>query len=58
MGWLIAAGVLFLLAILPVGISALYNEDGPLVNLVVGPVKLLLFPGKKKEKTDQRNLSF
>ena len=34
MGWLIAAGVLFLLAILPVGISALYNEDGPSVNLL------------------------
>ena len=53
MGWLIAAGVLFLLAILPVGISALYNEDGPLVNLVIGPAKLLLFPGKKKEKTEK-----
>ncbi len=53
MGWLIAAGVLFLLAILPVGISALYNEDGPLVNLVIGPVKIILFPGKKKEKTQK-----
>ena len=54
MGWLIAAGVLFLLAILPVGISALYNEDGPLVNLLIGPVKILLFPGKKKEKTEEK----
>ena len=53
MGWLIAAGVLFLLAILPVGISALYNEDGPLVNLLIGPVKVLLFPGKKKEKKEE-----
>ena len=54
MGWLIAAGVLFLLAILPEGISALYNEDGPLVNLLIGPVKILLFPGKKKEKTEKK----
>lgn len=54
MGWLIAAGVLFLLAILPVGISALYNEDGPLVNLLIGPVKILLFPGKKKEKPEKK----
>ena len=55
MGWLIAAGVLFLLAILPVGISALYNEDGPLVNLLIGPVKILLFPGKKKDETDKKD---
>ena len=53
MGWLIAAGVLFLLAILPVGISALYNEDGPLVNLLIGPVKILLFPGKKTEDKEK-----
>ena len=55
MGWLIAAGVLFLLAILPVGISALYNEDGPLVNLLIGPVKILLFPSKKKDETDKKD---
>ena len=54
MGWLIAAGVLVLLAILPVGISALYNEDGPLVNLLIGPIKILLFPSKKKEKTEKK----
>ena len=54
MGWLIAAGVLFLLAILPVGISALYNEDGPLVNLLIGPVKILLFPKKKKDKPGKK----
>ena len=54
MGWLIAAGVLFLLAILPVGISARYNEDGPLVHLLVGPFRILLFPGKKKEKSEKK----
>ena len=55
MGWLITAGVLFLLAVLPVGISALYNEDGPLVNLRIGPIKILLFPGKKKEETEKKD---
>mgnify|MGYP003294048256 CR=1 FL=1 len=28
MGWLIALGVLTLIAILPIGVSALYDEDG------------------------------
>ena len=50
MGWLIAAGVLFLLAILPVGVSATYNTYGPLVRLIVGPVKVTVFPSKKEKK--------
>lgn len=54
MGWLIAAGVLVFIAILPVGVSALYNEDGPLVNLLIGPVKILLFPGKKKDSKEKK----
>lgn len=50
MGWLIAAGVLFLLAILPIGVSALYNTDGPLIRLIAGPVKITVFPSKKEKK--------
>ena len=52
MGWLITFGVLFLLAVLPVGVSAIYNTYGPLVRLMVGPVKITVFPSKrvKKEK--------
>ncbi len=50
MGWLIAAGVLFLLAILPIGISAIYNTYGPLVRLIVGPVKFTVFPSKREKK--------
>lgn len=50
--WLIVLGILVLLAILPLGVSALYNEDGPLVRLILGPVKLTLFPGKKKDKKE------
>lgn len=49
-GWLIALGILVLLAILPLGVSALYNADGPLIRLILGPVKLTVFPGKKKVK--------
>ena len=52
MGWLIAAGIVLLLAILPLGVSAVYDEDGPLVKLIAGPVRIRLYPskGKKKEK--------
>lgn len=50
MGWWTALGVLTLLAILPLGVSAIYNSDGPLVRLIVGPVRLILFPRKNKDK--------
>ena len=50
MGWWIALGVIFLLGILPMGISARYSGEGPLLRVVIGPVRLTLFPRKKKEK--------
>ena len=49
MGWLIAPLILILLAILPVGISAVYNIQGALVRLIAGPIRPQLYP-KKKEK--------
>ena len=55
MGWLIALLALILLAILPLGVSAVYNIQGPLVRLIAGPVRVQLYPQKKekikKEKT-------
>jgi len=51
MGWLIALGVLALLAILPLGVAARYDSSGPVVKLIAGPVRITLYPGKKKEKT-------
>ena len=53
MGWLIALLILFLLAILPLGASVLYDEDGPRVRIVAGPVKIQVFPMKKKAKKDK-----
>ena len=50
MGWLIALGILALIAILPIGISAFYDEDGPRALIIVGPVRIPVFPAKKKEK--------
>lgn len=49
-GWLIFFGILFLIAIFPVGVSARYDEDGAVVKLTAGPIKILLFPRPKKEK--------
>ena len=54
MGWLITLGILTLLAILPLGVSARYDSGGPLVRLILGPVRITLVPGKKKEKKPEK----
>ena len=53
MGWHVALLILFLLAILPLGASVLYDEDGPRVRILAGPVKIQVFPMKKKAKKDK-----
>ena len=53
MGWLIALAVIVLLAILPLGASVLYDEDGPRVRILAGPLKIQVFPLKKKKKQDK-----
>ncbi len=52
-GWLIALAILFLLAILPLGVSVKYDEAGALVRLIAGPIRITLFPMKKKEKREK-----
>lgn len=54
MGWLVTLGILTLLAVLPLGVSAKYDSDGALVRLILGPVKLTLFPRPKKENKPGR----
>ncbi len=49
MGWIIAAAVILLLLIFPLGVSIIYNADGPLIRLVAGPVFIRLYPGKKRD---------
>ncbi|MBR7179577.1 MAG: hypothetical protein IKD27_08715 [Oscillospiraceae bacterium] len=53
MGWLITLAILVLLAILPLGASVLYDEDGVAVRVVAGPLKIKVFPLKKKPKKDK-----
>ena len=54
MGWLIAFGILFLLAILPLGANVMYNADGPQVKIIAGLVRFTVFPVKKKEKKPKK----
>lgn len=49
-GWLIALGILVLLAVLPVGVCLIYNEDGLILSLFLGAIKIKLFPKASKEK--------
>lgn len=50
MGWLIALGILILLLILPLGVSAVYDSQGPRVSILAGPVRIPVYPAKKKDK--------
>ena len=50
MGWVITLGVLAVLAMLPLGASVKYNSDGFLAKVILGPLKITVFPRPKKEK--------
>lgn len=53
MGWLIALGILICLAVLPLGVRVRYDCGGPLVRVILGPVKLTVFPRPKKQKKEK-----
>ena len=53
MGWLITFGILFLLAVLPLGVRIRFDSEGLLVKLILGPVKLTVFPMPKKKKKEK-----
>lgn len=55
MGWYIALGILVLLAIMPVGVSLIYQEDGLILSLLLGTVKIKLYPKSKKEKPEKKD---
>lgn len=56
MGWLIALGIIVLLAILPLGVSVKYNADGAVVKVIAGPIRITLFPRPKKKKAEKKEL--
>ena len=47
MGWLITLGILVLLAVVPLGASAVYNSEGFFAYLIAGPLRIKLFPVRK-----------
>lgn len=54
MGWLITLSILFLLAILPLGVSVHYNAQGAVVKIILGPIKLTVVPAKKKPPKEKK----
>ncbi len=55
-GWITLA-VLALLAVLPLGVRVKYDSDGPLVKLILGPIRLTVFPRPpKKEKPKKKTI--
>lgn len=53
MGWLIALGILVLLALLPVGVDARYDGSGAQVTVLAGPVRMRLYPAPSKKKKEK-----
>lgn len=53
MGWLITLGILFLIAITPLGVRFRYNSEGILLAVILGPIKITLLPAKKKVKKEK-----
>lgn len=54
MCWLITIAILVLLGILPVGIRAAYDDNGAVLWLSVGPIKIKIYPGIRSPKKDKR----
>ena len=54
MGWLIALAILVLLGCLPLGVRGIYAMSGLTADLLIGPVKIRLYPGQKKQKTKKQ----
>ncbi len=49
MGWIITLGILFLLAILPLGATVRYNDEGIALKVIAGPIRIPILPAKKKD---------
>ena len=54
MGWLIALGIIALLAMLPLGVSMRYQQDGCRVWIQVGPARFLVYPPKERPEKKRK----
>ena len=50
MGIWITAAILLALAVLPLGVRIRYNDAGFVLKVITGPLKITIFPRKKKQK--------
>ncbi len=50
MGWWITLGVVILLAVLPLGASVRFDAGGLMAKIILGPVKLTVYPLPEKKK--------
>ena len=55
MGWLVALAVIVLLAVAPLGVSARYDSGGALAYIIAGPVRVRVYPARKKKKQKPQN---
>ena len=49
-GWLIALGILVLIAIIPIGASLIYHEEGFFLSVICGLIKIKILPQNPKKK--------
>lgn len=54
MGWLIAFGLLLLIALIPLGIRLIYNQDGLYLSFLAGWIRIALYPREKKDKSKEK----
>lgn len=55
MGWIITLAALVGLAVLPLGVSAIYNSNGGRAYVLAGPVRIQFFPGKEKASDNRKS---
>lgn len=54
MGIWIAAAIVLILAVLPLGVCIRYNNAGFLLKVIAGPLKITVFPRKRKQKKQKK----
>lgn len=54
MGIWIAAAIVLILAVLPLGVCIRYNDAGFLLKVIAGPLKITFFPRKRKQKKQKK----
>ena len=54
MGWLIALGIIELLAMLPLGVSLRYRQDGLRVWALIGYLKISVYPFRKSDNKEKK----